>query len=307
MRVAITGASGLIGTALTERLESNGHEVLGMRRGSAEQGGHWDPASGWVAPDVLEGMDALVHLAGASIGTKRWTDARKRELRSSRIDTTRMLVDHLASLDAPPRTFLCASAVGYYGDREGELLTETAASGQGFLADLVRDWEAEARRAERPGTRVVMTRSGVVLARHEGAFPRMLFPFQMGVGGRIASGQQWFPWITLEDEARAFEFALTHETLSGPVNFSSPQPVTNREFTRVLGRVLGRPTLFPVPAFALKLLLGEMADDLFASQRVMPSRLMDAGFEFHHADIEDGLRAVLDRPRPSASAARGAA
>lgn len=299
MRVAITGSSGLIGTALAAHLAAGGHEVLRLRRGAASAAAGagpaaWDPAAGWIAPGALAGCDAVVHLAGASIGEGRWSARRRRELRASRIDATRLLVAHLETLPQRPAVLVCASAVGYYGDRGDAVLDESAAAGSGFLADLVRDWEAEARRAERLGVRVALPRFGVVLARHGGALPRMLLPFRFGLGGRLGSGRQWMPWVTLEDTVRAIAFALAEPALAGAFNVTAPQPVTNAEVTRALGRQLHRPALMPVPRFALRLALGEAADELLlSSTRAVPSRLLAAGFAFTHPDLAGALAAVL--------------
>lgn len=295
MRIAITGSTGLIGTALTDRLTAAGHTVVPVRRGEAGHGGvTWRPDEGWIQDGALEGCDAVVHLGGASIGEGRWTAKRKREIRDSRIGSTRLLVDHMASLERRPRVFVCASAVGYYGDRGDTALREEAEPGTGFLAGVVREWEQEAARAAGAGIRVVSVRTSVVLAPRGGALQRMLTPFRLGLGGRLGSGRQWMPWITVEDEARAIEWVLTHDDLDGPVNLAAPNPVTNRELTRALGRQLHRPTLFPVPGLALRVLLGEMANELLLqSQRVVPSKLERSGFRFKHPTIDVALAAVL--------------
>lgn len=295
MRVAITGSSGLIGTALRARLERGGHEVVSVRRGTPTLGAvAWRPAEGWIEDGALEGCDAVVHLAGESIGDGRWTARRKRAIRDSRIESTRLLVDHMTALARPPRVFVCGSAVGYYGDRGDEELREESRAGEGFLAGVVRDWEREAVRASEAGIRVLSIRTAVVLAPRGGALQRMLTPFRFGVGGRLGSGRQWMPWITLEDEVRAIEWAITHEEVRGPVNLAAPHPVTNRELTKALARQLHRPALFPVPAFVLRIALGEMANELLLqSQRVLPSKLMRSGFRFEHETVEDALASVL--------------
>ncbi|MGE0135861.1 MAG: TIGR01777 family oxidoreductase [Dehalococcoidia bacterium] len=309
MRVAVTGSSGLIGTALLARLRAGGHEGLPVRRGArTEDGVAWLPDEGWIEAGALEGVDAVVHLAGESIGDGRWTKRRKRAIRDSRIDSTRLLVEHMATLTRPPRVFVCGSAIGYYGDRGGEELREDASTGEGFLAEVVRDWEREASGAARPGTRVVSLRTAVVLAPRGGALQRMRTPFRLGVGGRLGSGRQWMSWITLEDEVRAIEWVLTHDDVSGPVNLSAPHPVTNREFTKALGRELHRPTRFPVPGFALRIILGEMAEELLLhGQRVLPEKLLRSGFGFEHETVEEGLQAVLATPAGSGEVAASSA
>ncbi|MSQ36330.1 MAG: TIGR01777 family protein [Dehalococcoidia bacterium] len=303
MRVVVSGSSGLVGTAVREQLAAEGHEVQPLLRGDAEGSGpRWIAPSGgeagWIAPNALAGADAVVHLAGASIGEGRWTERRRTELRASRIDATRLLVDHLGTLAERPRVLVAASAVGAYGDRGDELLTEDAALGSGFLADLVRDWEREVVRAEALGVRVVRLRFGVVLAAHGGALPRMVTPMKLGVGGRLGSGRQWMPWVALPDVARAISWALA-EPVHGVVNVVAPEQATNAEFTRALGRVLHRPALFPTPALALRLLLGGAADELLlASQRVVPARLLAAGFQFTQPRVDGALRAIF-APRPA--------
>ncbi|MEZ4502959.1 MAG: TIGR01777 family oxidoreductase [Dehalococcoidia bacterium] len=303
MRIAITGAGGLIGTALGERLERGGHEVVRLRRAersmearASEPGPAWDPATGWVSPGALEGCDALVHLAGASIGEGRWTAKRKHVLRESRIEATRGLVKHLGTLKDGPRVLVSASAIGVYGDRGDELLDEDSRRGEGFLADLAADWEHEAMAAEAHGLRVAVARFGVVLDRQAGALPRMLLPFRLGAGGRLGNGRQWISWVTLDDATGALEFLLTHD-LRGAHNVTAPGSLTNREFTKVLARVLHRPALLPAPGFALRLALGQAADELLlASTRVAPRRLAEAGFVFEQPELEGALRAVLSRP-----------
>lgn len=292
---AITGSSGMIGSALRQHLESAGHEVVRVRRGNpSDPSATWNPETGWVREGALDGVDVVIHLAGANIGEKRWNAARKRELSTSRIEATRLLVDHLATLQRKPAVLVSASAIGYYGSRGDETLTEESGQGSGFLADLVGGWEREAARAEDLGIRTVLVRTGLVLARHDGVLKRMLPPFKLGLGGRIGNGRAWFSWVTLADTVRIFEYAATSD-LRGPVNASAPNPVTNADFTRALGRALHRPTLFPVPPLALKVMFGgEMANEtLLASQRVRPARLLAAGFAFQHETIDEGLAAAL--------------
>lgn len=297
MRVLISGASGLLGTALTGALRRAGYTVNRLVRpgGSAAPGDvGWNPKSGRVELAGLEGVDAVVHLAGASIAEGRWTKARKQVLRESRVDATQNLVNALLELKRPPKVLVGASAVGYYGDRSDEQLTETSAPGNDFLAQLARDWETEVVRATKNGIRTVQLRFGVILAARGGALPRMLLPFKMGVGGRLGSGQQWMSWLTLQEATGIVKFALENAELAGAVNAVAPNPVRNIEFTKTLGRVLRRPTLFPAPAFALKLALGEMADALLlSSQRVIPARLSELKYNFVHAELEAALRAVL--------------
>jgi uncharacterized protein len=298
MKVLISGASGLIGTALTDELRAHGHAVGHLVRpgGIARAGDiRWDPAAGSADLDAMEGAEAVVNLGGANIGEGRWTPERKKILRTSRVDSTRVLVDSLARLKKKPRAFLSASAVGYYGDRGDEVLTETSRAGEDFLARLASDWEAEAIRAEASGMRTVILRFSVVLSRKGGALARMLTPFRMGVGGRLGSGKQWMSWIALEDVAQTARFAIEDEKLNGAVNMVAPNPVQNAEFTRVLARVLHRPAIFPAPAFALRLMLGEMADALLlSSQRALPERLIEAGYAFRFKSLDAALRAALE-------------
>lgn len=296
MRVAITGSSGLIGSALAERLELRGHQVLRMRRGPEEDPrAVWDPASGWIRPGALAEVDAIVNLGGSSIGN-RWTASRKRMLWTSRIDATRLLVDHLRAAGIRPGVLVSASAVGYYGDRGDEVLDESSSPGDDFLARLCVAWEAEARRAEDLGARVVLSRTGVAFDRTAEAFRKLVLPVRLGVGGRLGSGRQWFPWVHLEDQVRVIEAMVADERYVGPVNVAAPELVTNAQLTRQLGRVLGRPTLFPVPPLALRLLLGEMADALLlASARVQPKVLQSRGFEWRYPDVDSALRAATGK------------
>ncbi len=294
MKFGISGSGGLVGTALTAHLEGRGHSVVRLHRGDGSTAGPgWDPAAGVISPGALDGCDIVVALGGASIGEGRWTARRKHELRASRIDATRLLVGHLAELPRPPRAFLSASAVGYYGDRGDDLLEEGAARGDGFLATLVGEWEAEALRAGERSMRAVALRFGVVLATEGGALPRMLTPFRLGLGGRLGSGRQWMSWVTLDDVVRAIEFVACSE-LAGPINVTAPGAVTNAEFTRALARVLHRPARFPVPRRMLRLAVGEAADELLlASTRAVPARLTAEAFHFDFPELEEALTAVL--------------
>jgi uncharacterized protein len=300
MKVLISGGSGLVGSALTNSLRADGHAVSHFVRpgGSAAPGDvRWNPSRAAVDVPALEGFDAIVHLSGASIADGRWTDKRKAILRSSRVDSTRVLVDSLTHLKKPPRAFVCASAIGYYGDRGDELLTEASGYGNDFLAILCRTWESEAARAAANGVRTVITRFGVILATQGGALPRMLAPFKLGAGGRLGSGKQWISWVALEDVVQVLRAAVDNEQVSGPVNVVAPGPVQNAEFTRILAGVLHRPAIFPAPAFALRLALGQMADGLLlSSQRVQPEKLAKTGYKFRYETLQPALQAILANP-----------
>ena len=294
-RIAITGSTGLIGTTLQGHLKAQGHEVIPVVRGTpATPGAHWDPATGWFREGALEGVDAVVHLAGASIGDGRWTPSRKKLLVESRVNGTRLLVSHLATLSSKPPVLVSASAVGYYGSRGDEILDETAAPGKGFLPDLVVRWEAEALKARDLGIRVVLPRFGVLIAKEGGALPKMLFPFKMGVGGNLGSGKHWMAWIHKDDAAAAVIHATATPTIEGPINVVA-EPVRNAEFTKALGKVLKRPTLFPVPPIALNVLFGRGTAEelLMASQRVSPQRLIASGFQHRYPTIAEALAAAL--------------
>jgi uncharacterized protein (TIGR01777 family) len=301
MKILVTGSTGLVGTALVSALAGAGLTVCRLLRPeSAARGGvkvgfdvPWNPATGELGGAAV-GADAVVNLAGASIGEERWTAERKALLRSSRVETTRALVTALAKMNARPRALVSASAIGYYGSRSDELLTEESAAGADFLAGLTREWEAESVKAEALGIRVVRARFGIILARHGGALAKMLLPFKLGMGGRIGPGQQWMSWVTLEDVVGILRFALENGAVQGAVNVVAPGAVRNAEFTRELARAVHRPALFPAPAFALRLALGEMADALLlASQRVIPEKLQKSGYHFAHGDLASALAAVL--------------
>lgn len=299
MRVAITGSTGLIGTALARSLRADSHDVVRLVRGAPPVAGSdlavpWDPVAGTIDPSNLASCDAVVHLAGRSIGAKRWSADEKRELVESRTRSTTLLAETLAELEDGPRTLLSGSAIGWYGDRGDEELTEESAAGEGFLADLCRQWEAATAPAEAAGLRVAHLRTGLVLSGEGGFLTRPVQLFKLGLGGRLGSGRQWWSWIAIEDEVRAIRFLLDHD-LSGPVNLTGPAPLTNAEFTKVLGGVVSRPTLFPAPAFAIRTLLGrELADEvILAGQRVLPRRLLDAGFEFSYPEAGPALQAAL--------------
>lgn len=296
MKIAIAGASGLIGRALAADLTGDGHQVIRLVRHltQAPDQVRWDPlaANGGLDPAALSGTDAVVNLAGAPIASGRWTAARKAELRASRIQGTASLAAAMAAASQPPPVLLCGSAIGWYGDTGDRLADESAPAGQGFLAGLVRDWEAAAQQARTAGIRVVSLRTGVVLARGGGMLPRLTPLFRLGMGARLGTGRQYLSWITLSDEVRAIRFLLEHD-LDGPVNLTAPAPVTNAEFTTALGRALGRPAALRVPAPVLRAGLGEAAGELLASQRVAPARLLAAGFAFRHPDIDTALAAAL--------------
>jgi len=303
MKILVTGSTGLVGTALAGALAGAGHTVCRLVRpestaqGRAKDGFDvpWNPATGELGGAAV-GADAVVNLAGASIAGGRWTPERKALLRSSRVDTTRALVTAVAKMNARPKVLVSASAIGYYGSRGDELLTEESAAGANFLAGLAREWEAEAVKAEALGIRVVLARIGIVLARHGGALAKMLLPFKLGVGGRIGSGQQWMSWVTLYDVVEILRFALENGAVQGAVNVVASNAARNAEFTRELARALHRPALFPAPTFALRLALGEMADALLlSSQRVVPQKLQQLGYHFLHPDLAAALAAVLSR------------
>ena len=296
MNVLVTGASGFIGSALVPALTAGGHSVRRLVRGTPGGEGEyrWDPAAGRIDPDSLEGVDAAVHLAGETVAG-RWTDAKKERILRSRVDGTRTLAEALADLERPPRVLVAASAIGYYGDRGDELLTEESAPGEGFLADVVKAWEGASQSAEQAGIRVVRLRFGIVLSPAGGALKTILRPFRLGLGGRVGSGRQWMSWVSIDDVVGAVGHALTHEDLAGPANTVAPNPVTNAEFTKTLARVISRPALLPAPAPALRIGLGEFAQDVLSSARVAPVRLGESGYEFRHSNLEPALRHVLGR------------
>ena len=298
MDVLVTGSSGLIGSALVTDLEGDGHRVrrLVRRAPSGPDEVRWDPASGEIERTGLVVVDAVVHLAGPGIGDKRWSDARERELRDARVLGTTLLAEALAGLDVPPRALISGSAIGYYGDRGDEELTEQSAPGSDFLAALCVAWEAAAEPAAAAGIRVARIRTGIVLAPGGGALEKILPRYKLGLGGRMGSGKHYWGWITLEDEVRAIRHLLDGN-VSGPVNLTAPEPETNQSLTTTLGEVLHRPTIFPVPRFGPKILLGGEATEtfLYASQRVFPRVLEADGFEFSHPDLESGLRAMLGK------------
>jgi len=293
----LTGSTGLVGAALTPFLTGQGHQVRRLRRepsGEAETT-HWNPADGTFARSAFDGIDAVVHLAGESIASGRWTAARKARIRDSRVDGTRRLCEAMAALESPPTVLVAASALGYYGDRADEMLDESSPPGTGFLPTVCQEWEDAAEPARRRGIRVVHLRIGLVLSARGGALAQMLLPFRLGVGGVLGSGEQFMSWITPDDLSGITLRALADDGIHGPVNAVTPNPVTNREFTKTLGKVLRRPTVLPIPAFAPRLALGEMADALlFASTRIEPAVLRKARFEFAHPNLEGALRYLLE-------------
>lgn len=298
MRIVVSGSSGLIGKALVASLHAHGHQVVRLVRRPASGANEvtWDPAAGVLPSGALDGVDAVINLSGAGIGDKRWTDAYKHELLDSRLRTTELLATSIAAADRRPSVFLSGSAIGWYGPRGDEELDEESTPGESFLADVCRQWEGATRAAEDAGVRTVHLRTGIVLTPKGGALKKQLPLFKFGLGGRFGTGRQWQSWISLDDEVAAIEHLLAAQ-VSGAVNLTAPQPVTNREFTEVLGKVLKRPTVLPIPSFGPKLLLGrELADALlFTGQRVLPARLGASGYAFQHASLEVALRALLAR------------
>jgi uncharacterized protein len=297
-RILLSGASGMLGTAVRKALLDRGAGVLQLVRRNplAADQLKWNPAGSIAVVDSgpLEGLNAAIHLSGANLAAHRWTPAYKREIWLSRVESTRALTAMLAGLSQPPKTLLVASAIGFYGNRGDELLDETSGSGTGFMADLCREWESAAQPAIEAGIRVLNLRFGVVLGMEGGALPRLIPLFRLGLGGRLGSGQQWMSWISLRDAVAATLFAADTPTLTGAVNLTAPQPVTNTGFTHALARAVHRPAVLPAPAFALRAVLGEMADEaLLASARVFPSRLTSAGFQFAHRTVNEAMAAAL--------------
>jgi uncharacterized protein (TIGR01777 family) len=298
MKILISGSHGLVGTALIKSLESAGHDVFRLVRYGprSEAEIEWSPDRYSIALSRIEGFDAVVNLAGESIAEGRWTDEKKRRIRESRVKGTKLLGDALANLASKPKTFICASAIGYYGNRHDEVLTESSTPGDDFLAQVCKEWEEATALAMEKGIRVVNARFGIILDKNGGALAKMLPPFRMGVGGKIGNGKQWMSWITLDDVIGALEFALHNDAVTGPMNFVAPNPVTNAEFTKALGKALSRPTLFPIPAFGVRLLFGEMGEALLlGGQRVAPKRLMSEGYQFKHSNLDPALAYVLGK------------
>jgi uncharacterized protein (TIGR01777 family) len=299
MRVAVSGSGGLIGSALMKALADGGHDAVRMVRRApcgGEEAVRWDPGTGVVDPAGLEGIDAVVHLAGENIAAGRWNAARKAAIRASRVEGTRHLSEALAALSNPPKTLVCASAIGYYGDRGANVVTEESPAGTGFLAEVCREWEAASAPAARKGIRVVTLRIGMVLAPDGGALSRMLPAFRAGLGGVLGSGRQYVSWIALDDLPAIVLHALSREDLRGAVNAVAPRPTTQRELAEALGKVLSRPVLFSVPAFALRIALGEMADALLLSGcRAVPRRLEESGYRFLNPELWGALRHLLGK------------
>ncbi|MEM7230697.1 MAG: TIGR01777 family oxidoreductase [Planctomycetota bacterium] len=305
MNVLISGATGLVGRSLTQALEDEGHQVIRLLRPSSKSGGSsrtvtWDPIAGTVDEEALRAseVDAVVHLAGEGIADGRWNEARKKRIRNRRVDGTRVLAEAVSRLESPPSVFVCASAIGYYGNRGDELLNEDSPPGGGFLPDVCRDWEGATVSLDETETRVVHVRIGIILSKDGGALQKMLLPFKMGVGGKVGDGKQYMSWISIDDMVRVLVTAIENAELEGPVNAVAPNPVTNLEFTKSLGKALSRPTVFPMPAFAARLAFGELANDLLlGSLRVDCARLRDVGFEFQQPGLDGALREVLQRKR----------
>ncbi|MFD3804726.1 TIGR01777 family oxidoreductase [Streptomyces sp. NPDC058611] len=295
MRIAVTGSTGLIGKALVQSLRADGHEVVRFvrRAPAAADEARWDPARGEVDPAGLAGCSAVVHLAGAGVGEHRWTDAYKREIRDSRVLGTAAIARAAAALDEPPAVLVSGSAIGYYGDTGRRAVDEDAPAGQGFLPSVCVEWEAAAEPAAAAGIRTAYARTGLVVARDGGAWGRLFPIFRAGIGGRLGDGRQYWSYLSLRDEVAALRHIIDTPSLSGPVNLTAPDPVTNRQVTEAMGRVLRRPAVLPVPAVALRVVLGEFAEDVLGSQRVRPARLLESGFVFRDPSIEQAIRAAL--------------
>ncbi len=289
----------MVGSELVPTLKAKGHEVYKLSRKAAKNADEiqWDAEKGFSESEQakLENFDAVIHLASETVGEGSWTEEKKRKIKESRVVGTRTLVDALKKTQNPPKIFVSASAIGFYGTRGNEVLIEDSKQGEGFLADVCAAWEAESNRAEGFGARVVLPRIGIVLAKDGGALKEMLMPFKLGVGGTIGSGEQYMSWIALDDLIKSIHFALENKNLKGAVNATAPNPVTNEEFTNTLGKVLHRPTIIPIPEFGIKLLFGEKGETLLLEgARVLPKRLQDAGFEFQFTDLTDAMRKVLN-------------
>ncbi|MFJ9116172.1 TIGR01777 family oxidoreductase [Streptomyces sp. NPDC102394] len=294
-RIAVAGASGLIGGALARSLEADGHEVVRLVRRAARAGDEvcWDPEGRYVDADGLAGCDAVVNLAGAGVGDRRWTDAYKERIRNGRVLGTAALAEAIAGLPEGPRVFVNGSAIGIYGETGDRAVDESAPSGRGFLPELCVEWEAAAAPAREAGVRTVFARTGLVVSGQGGAWGRLFPLFKAGLGGRMGDGRQYWSYIALRDEVAAIRYLIDTDGLSGPFNLTAPNPLTNREITAAMGRVLHRPTLFPVPAQVLRTVLGEMAGDVLGSARVLPKRLLESGFTFTYPEIEQAIRAAL--------------
>ncbi len=297
MRILVSGSHGLVGSALIPELKGRGHQVAELVREAPRDGEiFWNPEDGKLDATALSGFDTVIHLAGEPIAAKRWTAEQKAKIRDSRVRGTTLLAEAVANLPAPPKTFLSASAIGYYGDRGGEALTEESPAGSGYLPEVCKAWEEATLSAARKGIRVVLLRTGIVLSPAGGALAKMLPPFRMGIGGSLGSGKQYMSWISLDDEVGAILHALDTPPIRGPINLVCPRPVTNTEFTKALGGALKRPTIFPMPAFAVRLAFGEMGETLLlASTRVEPKRLLTSNYRFRYPDLDAALRHLLRR------------
>ena len=296
-KILVAGSSGMIGTQLVAFLDTGGHDVWRLVRRTLNPGANeirWDPDNGDFDPNLLSGFDVIIHLGGEPIGEKRWNDKRKQMIRDSRVKSTKLLTDAIVSLDKKPESFILASAIGWYGDRGNEELTETSEIGQGFLPDVCREWESAASAAEEAGVRTIFLRTGIVLAATGGALGKMLLPFKMGAGGPMAGGKQWMSWISLDDQIYAMNHLMMEGSSKGVYNVTAPYPVRQRRFAKLLGKVLRRPAFIPLPKFAIKLMFGEMGERLtLDSQRVLPDRLLAEGYKFVHENLDDGLRDSL--------------
>ena len=296
MKVLVSGATGLVGSALSTELKNKGHSVIVLSRSkpSSDDTIRWDPSRGQIDASRLEGIDAVVHLAGENI-VGRWTEEKKRKIRDSRVQSTRLLAETVAGLSEKPGAMICASAIGYYGDRGNELLREESEPGEAFLSKVVEEWEAAAKPAREAGIRVANLRFGIVLSPEGGALGTTLPIFKLGGGGKVGSGRQWWSWVALDDVVGALVHALENESVEGPVNVVAPNPMTNAEYTKVLGDVLNRPTVLPAPAPALRLALGQVADELLlASARVEPAKLKESGYDFRYPELKGALRHLLN-------------
>lgn len=293
MKILISGSTGFIGTKLVDRLRASGHDVTRLVRSSADVGLFWDPYKSTVDISRMEGYDVFVHLSGESING-RWTASKKKKIIDSRVIPTRFLAECISKLKNPPKAFICSSAIGYYGNRNDEELTELSSAGTGFLAEVCKAWEAATKPIEAKGIRVVNVRTGLVLSPDGGALQQLLFPFKMGVGGVVGSGKQWWSWITLDDLLKIYQYAIETEVVKGSVNATAPNPVTNKIFVKTLAKVLHRPAIFPLPSIAVKMIFGEMGQELLLDgQKVIPKKLLDAGFEFNDKELEGALRGML--------------
>jgi len=299
MKILVTGSTGLVGSAVVPFLTTGGHQVVRLMRGTSTTTADqisWNPTQGTIEANKLEGIDAVVHLGGDNIAHGRWTDSKKQLIRDSRVQSTHLLAKTLASLSKPPRVLLSASAIGFYGDRGDEVMTEASSPGSSFLCNVCREWEEATAPAREAGIRVINLRIGVVLTPKGAALKKMLTPFKLGLGGVVGSGRQWWSWVALDDVLRAILFCLSNETVSGPVNCVAPECLTNRDFTKTLGRVIRRPTLFPMPAFIVKTIFGEMGEELLlGSNRIAPNKLLQSGYQFAHPQLEPALRHLLGR------------